>query len=93
MSLPLGRTLWNVPYQRNPFFTGREDILNLLHRGLRLEQQVALLQPQGIMGLGGIGKTQTGVEYAYSHREQYDAVLWVRADSETSLISSMFELA
>jgi tetratricopeptide (TPR) repeat protein len=93
MSAPTAQTLWNVPYQRNPFFTGREDILNRLHRALHTEHSVALSQPQGITGLGGIGKTQTVVEYAYRHRDEYDAVFWVRADSVTSLTSSMIELA
>ena len=40
---------------------------------------------QAIAGLGGVGKTQTAVEYAYRHREQYRAVLWVRADTEASI--------
>lgn len=93
MSGLLEKTLWNVPYQRNPFFTGREDILDCLHRALYAEQRVALSQPQGITGLGGIGKTQTVVEYAYRHREEYNAVLWVRADSIASLTTSMAELA
>ncbi len=93
MSGPLARTLWNVPYQCNTFFTGREDILSRLDRALHAEQRVALSQPQGISGLGGIGKTQTVVEYAYRHREEYDAVLWARADSVAALISSMVELA
>lgn len=93
MSGSLARMRWNIPYQRNPFFTGREDILSRLDRALHAEQRVALSQPQGISGLGGIGKTQTVVEYAYRHREKYGAVLWVRADSVTSLISSMVELA
>lgn len=87
------RPLWNVPYQRNPFFTGREDTLSRLDRALHAEYRVALSQPQSLTGLGGIGKTQTVVEYAYRHREKYDAVLWVRADSVTALTSSMIELA
>jgi NB-ARC domain len=93
MSTPNTPTLWHIPYQCNPFFTGREDVLFRLHRALHTEHTVSLSQPQGISGLGGIGKTQTVVEYAYRHREEYDAVLWVRADSVTSLTSSMVELA
>src|SRR5579864_6867531 len=86
-------TLWHIPYQRNPYFTGREDVISQLHRTLHAENRVALSHPQGISGLGGIGKTQTALEYAYRYRTDYNAVFWVRADSITSLTSSMIELA
>ncbi|HJT57586.1 MAG TPA: FxSxx-COOH system tetratricopeptide repeat protein [Ktedonobacteraceae bacterium] len=85
--------LWNVPYQRNPFFTGREDILRHLHQTLHAENAVALSHPQGISGLGGIGKTQTALEYAYRYGCKYDAVFWVQADSTSVIISGYVELA
>jgi hypothetical protein len=85
--------LWYVPYQRNPFFTGREDVLNQLRRALQADNTVALAHPQGISGLGGIGKTQTALEYAYRNCAKYTAVLWIRADSITTIASSMVELA
>ena len=92
----LGTTLgepvvWNVPYPRNPNFTGREAILTQLETALASGTPAAL--SQAIAGLGGVGKTQTAVEYAYRHRDQYRAVLWVRADTETSLVSGYRELA
>lgn len=59
--------------------------MSYLDRALHAEQRVAISQPQGITGLGGIGKTQTVVEYAYRHRKEYEAILWVRADSATAL--------
>src|SRR5438552_15483578 len=90
MSTP---TIWHIPYQRNPFFTGREDILTQLHRTLQADARVALSHPLGISGLGGIGKTQAALEYAYRYRSDYEAIFWVRADSVTSLISSLVELA
>jgi tetratricopeptide (TPR) repeat protein len=93
MPIPNTPTHWNIPYQRNPFFTGREDVLAALHRQLHMENAVALSHPQGICGLGGIGKTQTALEYAYRYRSNYHAVFWVRADSVPSLTSSLVELA
>jgi NB-ARC domain len=43
--------------------------------------------------MGGIGKTQTAVEYAYRYRESYDAVLWARADSADLLVSDFLLIA
>ncbi len=82
--------LWNVPFPRNRYFTGREDILKSLHDALTSERTVAL--SQAISGLGGIGKTQTAIEYAYRYEHEYRAVLWVRADKET-LVSDFAALA
>jgi hypothetical protein len=60
-------TLWNVPYPRNPFLTGRDDLLTQLSTALRSGEATALTQPQAISGLGGIGKTQLALEYAYRY--------------------------
>lgn len=85
--------IWDVPYQRNRFFTGREEVFLALTAALYAESAVALIQPQGLSGLGGIGKTQTAVEYAYRFRAQYRAVLWVRATSPAVLLSEFLRLA
>ncbi|GHO52060.1 tetratricopeptide repeat protein [Ktedonobacter robiniae] len=82
---------WNVPYQRNSYFTGREDLLACLHEQLHAGQDIAL--SQAISGLGGVGKTQLAVEYAYRYRQEYRYILWARAESEESLISSYVALA
>src|SRR6266700_5881307 len=50
--------IWNIPYQRNPLFTGRAEVLKKLSEALRAGKTAALAQPQAISGLGGIGKTQ-----------------------------------
>ncbi|MDJ0707627.1 MAG: toll/interleukin-1 receptor domain-containing protein [Leptolyngbyaceae cyanobacterium MO_188.B28] len=84
---------WNVPYERNPFFTGREEVLQTLHQQLSQEGKAALSQTQVISGLGGIGKTQTAVEYAYRHRQDYQAVLWVRAETDQELRTGFIETA
>src|SRR5437588_2562977 len=94
MSAPKNRTpLWNVTYQRNPFFTGREEVLNQLQKGLREENAVALSHPQGISGLGGIGKTQTAIEYAYRYHSDYHAVFWLKADSSGTLTLDFISIA
>ena len=85
--------LWNVPYPHNPFFTGRGNVIEELYSALKVSGVTALAQPQAISGLGGVGKTQTAVEYAYRYSHEYDAVLWVKADSRESLISDYVVVA
>ncbi|MEL6777483.1 MAG: toll/interleukin-1 receptor domain-containing protein, partial [Cyanobacteria bacterium J06597_16] len=82
---------WNVPYDRNAFFTGRETVLNDLRSQLADGGAAAIAQ--AISGLGGIGKTQTAVEYAYRHRDDYTAVFWVRAETVAEMQTGFVEIA
>jgi hypothetical protein len=81
---------FHVPFARNPLFTGREDVLLRLHDALQ-EGRAALTQV--ISGLGGIGKTQTALEYAYRHRNDYQAILWTGAADRATLEGGFVEIA
>jgi tetratricopeptide (TPR) repeat protein len=85
--------VWNVPFPRNAFFTGREEILVALHRALGAEQTVALTQSSALHGLGGVGKTQLALEYTYRYALEYSAVFWIRAETVTSIVSSLLQVA
>jgi DNA transposition AAA+ family ATPase len=78
----VGKT--NLTYQRNPLFTGREAVLERLHTALSAGKSNALTQ--AISGLGGIGKTQAAVEYAYRYQNDYEFIQWVKAESRESII-------
>ena len=84
---------WLVPLPRNPFFTGREEILEALHMQLHVEQVVALTQSYAIRGLGGIGKTQIALEYAYRHTLEYSAIFWIDAETIEHIMSSLLRIA
>jgi tetratricopeptide (TPR) repeat protein len=83
--------MWNVPFPRNLFFIGREELLARLHSQLQEGRTAAL--SQALSGLGGIGKTQLAVEYAYRFYRDYQAVLWAHAESSEVLVSSYTEIA
>jgi tetratricopeptide (TPR) repeat protein len=85
--------IWSMPFTRNPYFTGRDDLLTRLHTILANGKQAALSQPQAISGLGGIGKTQTAIEYAYRYRDDYNAIIWLKAESRETLLSDVPTLA
>jgi hypothetical protein len=85
--------IWNVPFLRNPHFTGRDDLLAQLRAALESGQAAALTQPQAIHGLGGVGKTQLAVEYAYRHASEYDVVWWMRADTPALIAGDLALLA
>lgn len=85
--------VWNVFRRHTPFFTGRDHVLQQLADGFRLESQTKTVPPQALTGLGGMGKTQTAAEYAYRFREDYQAVLWVRAETQENLVADFRAIA
>jgi tetratricopeptide (TPR) repeat protein/transcriptional regulator with XRE-family HTH domain len=95
--------LWTIPYLRNLHFTGRDDLLKFLSQQFALEhpsemttmRHAVLSQPQAVKGLGGIGKTQIAVEYAYRARKQgrYTHFLWINAASSETILASFQALA
>lgn len=89
---PNSTAIWNIP-TGIPFFTGRDDVLKRIHEALATSGTAALKQRQAISGLGGIGKTQTAIEYARLHKDQYKAVLWAVAESRESLLSDFVAIA
>ncbi|HKO55613.1 MAG TPA: FxSxx-COOH system tetratricopeptide repeat protein, partial [Thermoanaerobaculia bacterium] len=90
-SAPPPATLWNVPHARNPNFVGREELLDDLARALAKDSAAAVVQ--AISGLGGVGKTQIAIEYAYRKRADYKLVWWIRSELPTTLASDYAALA
>ena len=83
--------VWNVP-PRNVNFTGREDLLGLLHQRLR-EAETAAVTPNTLHGMGGVGKSQLAIEYVYRHVDDYDIIWWVPAEQQSQILASLAELA
>lgn len=79
---------WSVPYQRNPFFVGREAVLQQIHKEMTTIGQSFILS-----GLGGIGKTQTAIEYIYRYFQNYSAVFWVDATTLEHITADFLAIA
>jgi len=65
-----------LPLARNAIFTGREEELAELARFLLKNGENAVVR-QAIAGMGGVGKTQLAVEFAYRYGHRFAGVHWV----------------
>ncbi|MGQ9711027.1 MAG: hypothetical protein ACUVXE_11240, partial [Anaerolineae bacterium] len=74
--LPPGSSL---PFPRNAAFTGREGPLEQLAQGLCREDGApgGMLIGQAVQGMGGVGKTQLAVEFAYRYGYRFRGVHWL----------------
>ena len=81
----------NLPFIKNNYFTGRDMILEKMHKEFQTGSAVSLTQ--SIVGLGGIGKTQIALEYAYRYSDEYDWIWWVSAETDTTVLSAYREFA
>ena len=87
-----------LPYDWNPHFVGRHDELKKIHKMLNGDTNAAagnnLVGKAAIMGLGGIGKTQLAIEYAFRFGRYYTGgVLWLNAASSEDFQASLASLA
>ena len=82
----------NLP-ARHRHFTGRDTILAGLYAQLRAEHRTAIVPTSAIHGLGGIGKTQTALEYAHRYASDYDIVWWINAEQPSTAAAGLAALA
>ncbi|KAK8016038.1 hypothetical protein PG991_008926 [Apiospora marii] len=80
-----------IPFPPNDDLVHRIDITDAL---TRLLPASAAYQSAALWGLGGSGKTQIALAYAYSRcRDPNCSVFWVHADTETSLAQDYKSIA
>jgi len=83
--LPIGSYL---PFSRNPLFTGREADLQSIADFL-LSQNVSAVIKQAVTGMGGLGKTQLAVEFAYRFGKFFRGVHWLNMANPESINSEI----
>ncbi|MET0237248.1 MAG: FxSxx-COOH system tetratricopeptide repeat protein, partial [Kibdelosporangium sp.] len=84
--------VWGAVPLRNPDFVGRDCLLEQLGKRL-IEPGATAVLPEALHGMGGVGKSQTVVEYIYRHAAEYDVVWWIPAEHGSLITSSFVELA
>lgn len=91
--------IFGLPSLRNPNFTGRQDALHQIF--LSLHKDPSMQRWTAIYGMGGIGKTQLLLKYAFdcmpsskssSNPHKYDHVFYFNASSRTLLNQSISAL-
>jgi hypothetical protein len=82
-----------VPFQANPKFIGRTQLLQTL------KQKLSDIAPKhynhriALYGMGGIGKTQCALGYVNANRDAYERIYWITAVDRTSLLSGYQSVA
>ena len=81
-----------LPFHKNDNFTGRDreiaEIHKVLHSATISQRKVVVLH-----GLGGIGKTQLAIQYAYIHQKDYKSIWWVNASTTQTLSQGFLGIA
>ncbi|KAL4915513.1 hypothetical protein BDW62DRAFT_203572 [Aspergillus aurantiobrunneus] len=80
---------WLVPFHKNSRFVGREDEIT------RIEELINGPPSKiAICGLGGVGKTQIALEFAYRMRERmFDSIFWIPCTSYESFEQAYMSVA
>lgn len=81
----------NLELRRNPNLIGRTILMENLHSALNSGEPAALTQ--ALRGLGGVGKTQLALEYAYQHMGDYGLLWWISTEETTTLADAYAALA
>jgi tetratricopeptide (TPR) repeat protein len=76
----------NIPYTKNPYFTGRKEILAEMENSLKPVENNPLIL--ALCGLGAVGKTQIALAYAINNGYLYDTIWWVNAENESAILNS-----
>ena len=82
-----------IPFNPNPEFVGRHlDLLDLYLKMIGNLNKIGINQV-GTVGMGGVGKTQLAVEFAYRFSFAFNDVFWIQAAEVNQWKSKFVELA
>ncbi|MEV4237161.1 FxSxx-COOH system tetratricopeptide repeat protein [Nocardia sp. NPDC049737] len=74
-------------------FVGRQDVLAAVEQNLDEQLTAAVVQTIAISGMGGVGKTQLALAYAYRNLARYELIWWIPAERSAVVAESLHKLA
>ena len=83
-----------LPYPSiGDLFKGRDDFMRRFHESVTRSRGARTAIVNAVYGLGGIGKSRAAVEYAWAHADDYNALLFVVAETPEALRRNLAALA
>ena len=101
VSLPKSATfpIFDVPREADPYFFGREEALNFMDAVLTPrntpEDCWEAPRPSSVIicGMAAVGKTELALQYTHIRRSHFEAIFWLRADTEQRLLEDFGRIA
>lgn len=87
------KPVFHVDFSQNDFFTGRGEELGKLHAMFEASREKNGRCVCTVHGLGGVGKTQLALEYAYRHQADFQYVFWLPAEYGPRLAQRFADIA
>ncbi|OAL38089.1 hypothetical protein AYO20_02541 [Fonsecaea nubica] len=83
------KAIFTVPFEPDPHFISRESILSSIAQQLEQHRRAILC------GMGGIGKSQIAIAYAYQYRQEHPRshVLWIYAATRSRFVQACQQMA
>lgn len=83
-----------IPFPENPHFFPRDDVLPLLRARLDHDHRDNHQRSMLLWGIGGVGKTQLALAYAYERKHQgLKTILWISSETKETILQSFTELS
>jgi WD40 repeat protein len=84
----------NIPYDPNPDFEGRNTELVDLYLEVLGDLSKLNYSKVGLVGIGGVGKTQLAIEFAYRFGYAFErGIFWIQGTDHASWVSQIVNIA